>query len=371
MKAARLAVFALLFAAPAATHAQEVARDRGARMVRLAEGVFTILHEDATHEWPTNTMDWPHGNTGVILGAAGVLVVDATLYPSRARADIGLIRAVTNLPVRWLVNTHWHGDHTHGNAVYRDSFPGLAIIGARQNRDFIAVNQARYPTSAVAPGSALRGIVAHLDSVRRSGRDSTGRRYSPAELATLETIIGERRVQLEEYAQVRVSPPDVLFDGSMALDLGARAVELVDRGRANSPHDVTVYLPAERILFSGDIVVHPVPYAWESYPVPWIDVLRALEATPITAMVPGHGPVMHDHRYTAQVRRLLEATRERAARLLAAGQSIAATAGKVDLADQRAVFVTPDDPLTGILWRDSILGAMVERMAACVTGYRC
>src|ERR1700757_4550064 len=64
------------------------ARDAGARMERVAENVYAIIHDDATDEWP-------HGNTGVVVTDAGVLVIDATYLPSRARADIALIRSVT------------------------------------------------------------------------------------------------------------------------------------------------------------------------------------------------------------------------------------------------------------------------------------
>ena len=77
-------------------------------------------------------------------------------------------------------------------------------------------------------------------------------------------------------------------------------MELRDWGRANSPHDVTVYLPEERILFTGDIVVQsPLPYSGASWPVPWIEVLRGIEAMPVAALVPGHGPVQRDHAYTS------------------------------------------------------------------------
>src|SRR3982750_2957419 len=73
-------------------------RDAGARMERVADGVYAIVHDRATE-------DWIHGNTGVVVGDDGVLVVDATYLPSRARADIALIRSVTDKPVRYLVIT--------------------------------------------------------------------------------------------------------------------------------------------------------------------------------------------------------------------------------------------------------------------------
>src|SRR5512132_1833989 len=105
----------LLLLAGLAGTASAQARDSTARMERIADGVYAILHDDATDQWP-------HGNTGVIVGKDAVLVVDACYLPSRARADIALIRSVTNKPVRYLVYTHWHFDHNNGASAYVDAY---------------------------------------------------------------------------------------------------------------------------------------------------------------------------------------------------------------------------------------------------------
>src|SRR5215212_9834228 len=114
----------LLLAAGPLDAAGAQARDPGARLERVADSVYVIIHDDATDQWP-------HGNTGVIVTSDGVLVVDATYLPSRARADIALIRTVTAQPVRYLVYTHWHFDHNNGAIAYRDSFPAVTIVSER------------------------------------------------------------------------------------------------------------------------------------------------------------------------------------------------------------------------------------------------
>src|SRR4029453_3733030 len=106
-----------LLAAPPPAHI----RAGGARMERVADGVYVIIHDNATDEWP-------HGNTGVIVGQDAVAVIDATYLPSRARADIALIRRVTPKPVRYLIYTHWHFDHNNGGIAYRGGFPELALL---------------------------------------------------------------------------------------------------------------------------------------------------------------------------------------------------------------------------------------------------
>ena len=143
---------------------------------------------------------------------------------------------------------------------------------------------------------------------------------------------------------------------------------LENRGRANSPADVTVYLPEARVLFTGDILVHPLPYVGASHPLPWIDVLRAVEATPISAMVPGHGPVFTDHSYTRSVRQLFEVTRDRVAALMKEGKLLDAIVKSVDLSDQARLFSTPDAAEN---LRGAFKDVLVERMHQCVQGYRC
>src|SRR5438270_1888872 len=92
------------------------------RMVtRLTDGVYEIRHKDA----PDHFL---HGNTVVVIGDSGVLVVDSCYLPSTALEDIAQIRQWTNKPVRYLLNTHWHNDHVQGNASYAAAFPAITII---------------------------------------------------------------------------------------------------------------------------------------------------------------------------------------------------------------------------------------------------
>ena len=102
--------------------------DAGARMLRLAEGVYVIEHDDATGEWP-------HGNTGVIVGAAGAYVIDSCYLPSRARADIALIRRVTARPVRLPVPsptaTRFQASHCSPSATPRAGSSSASINGRR------------------------------------------------------------------------------------------------------------------------------------------------------------------------------------------------------------------------------------------------
>ena len=341
-----------------------------ARVERLAEGVYAIIHPDATTDWATNTTDWPNSNVGVIIGDSAVLVVDADYLPSEARADIERIRKLTSKPVRFLVNTHWHGDHTHGNSAYRDSFPGIPIVGARENHDYIEINQARFPSYMTAAGVRAQQL-RDLEHLQSTGADSAGHLLSPSERSRLALNIRQRHQELDELSQLVVAPPTVLFDKEMRIDLGNRIVVLQNRGRANSPDDVTIYVPGEKILFSGDILVHPVPYAYRSYPTHWRNVLRQIETVPIVALVPGHGPVQRDHAYTRLVRELMDSTLARTRAIVLRAGTVDSANKNLDLSDFRPRFVRPDDALARALWDDSIKGALPARAYYCSIGYDC
>jgi cyclase len=352
---------ALLAAAPCALAAQGEARDATARLERVGDGAYVIIHDDATD-------DWPHGNTGVIVGDEGVLVVDATYLPSRARADIALIRRVTPKPVRYLVYTHWHFDHNNGGIAYREAFPGVTIVSERETAGYIVLNGTWWARMSVAPGSPRQALLAGLQAELASGRDTAGAPLAAEARARLEKAVRQRQAEMVELRTLEVVPPDLRFDRQLTLRLGKRRVELVDRGRANSPHDVTVWLPDDRILFTGDLVVQsPLPYLLASWPVPWIEVLKDIEAVPAAALVPGHGPVMHDPTYIRQVRALLEAATSRVTALALEGKTLDQIQDTLDLDDIRRATPVWRDPALDGDWKASIR-MLIERAWRGVRG---
>lgn len=352
--------FASVLAPALAAAEAPVARDAGARMERVADGVYAILHDDATDAWP-------HGNTGIVVGEEGVLVVDSCYLPSRAKADIALIRSVTDEPVRYLVFTHWHFDHNNGTMAYRDAFPGITIVSERETRGFVDLNGTWWARMSTASGSNRRADLARLEEQLESGKDADAHALSDDARRKTEKAVGQRKAELQELASLQVVPPTLVFDREITLSLGRRRVQLHDWGRANSPHDVTLYLPDERVLFTGDILVQsPLPYVGASWPVPWIDVLRQLEAVPIAAMVPGHGPVMHDHSYTRQVRELLEAATSRVEAKAREGLTLEQVQDAVDLLDLRK-GVWDAGPEVREEWKVNVK-ALVERAWRGVRG---
>jgi glyoxylase-like metal-dependent hydrolase (beta-lactamase superfamily II) len=261
------------------------------RVTQLAEGVYAIRHPDAPDAFPQS-------NTTVVIGRDAVLVVDSCYLPSAARQDIAQIRQWTQKPVRYLLNTHWHYDHTMGNAAYRDAFPGLSVIAHTETRNQIAGYNpgwfARYPDRG-------KQFQAAIDS----GQDPNGRALSESEVDEYRAALAGLAPVGQEYAEsqkrLAALTPDTAFEQGLSLDLGGREVRILFLGRGNTAGDAVAFLPKERILAAGDLVVHPVPYLGGGYPSDFPATLRRLKELDPAAIVPGHGDVLQSTEYLDRV----------------------------------------------------------------------
>ena len=357
----RTLVAVLLIAGVLPARADTLPRDDGARMERVADGVYVIVHDDATDEWP-------HANTGVIVGESEVFVVDTAYLPSRTEADIALIRKLTPLPVRWLAYTHWHMDHNNGAAAYQAAYPGVTIVAERETAGWAVLNADWYARMSTTPGSARLVALEEMRTRLAGGIDEEGRPLDAAARVLLAKRVAQRDGELREFATLRTVEPDLRFDGTLTLPFDGQSIELVDRGRGNSPHDTTVWLPRQRVLFAGDLLVQsPLPFTGASWPLPWIDVLRDLEAIDAARIVPGHGPVFADHAYTRAVRALLEAVVAGVESKLTEGRTLEQAQAEIDLSAVRATVPAWSDPALDADWA-TVTKVLIERAWRGVRG---
>jgi glyoxylase-like metal-dependent hydrolase (beta-lactamase superfamily II) len=261
----------------AAAHADST-ETRERTVTPVADGVYVIRHPDAPDTFP-------QGNTTVVIGKREVLVVDSCYLPSDAKKDIAQIRQWTRLPVRYLVNTHWHYDHTMGNGTYVAAFPGIAVIAHKDTAAHIAGYNPgwfeRFPKRAQRFQAILDG-----------GKDTDGKPLdADARAEYTRAAAGVAKVAPEMKAIVD-HPPDTSFEKELRLDLGGREVVLLHLGRGNTTGDALVWLPKEKIVVAGDLVDHPVPYLGGGFPVDEVGTLRELARLDFTTLVPGHGDVL-------------------------------------------------------------------------------
>ena len=270
-------------------------------ITKLAEGVYEIRHPDAPDTFP-------QGNTTVVIGEKAVLVVDSCLMPSSARLDIEQIRKWTDKPVTYLVNTHWHFDHTLGNATYAAAFPGLQIIAHRHTAKMMAEFNpgaiARYPSRADRLKKALD-----------SGKQIDGSPMSASDRLDYQRAFDGNAGVVAELKNAVQATANITFDHELTLDLGNRTAEIRFLGRANTAGDTVIYLPKEKIIAVGDMLDHPVPYLFGGFPVDLIGTLQVLSEIDAQTIIPGHGDVLHDKTYIAQVTAMVKAVNHEAEKL--------------------------------------------------------
>lgn len=205
-------------------------------LIEVSDGVFAYIQPDGS---------WWINNTGFMVGAHGVVSVDACATEKRTRAYRDAIRSVTDRPVRTLVNTHHHGDHTHGNSLFRDAT-----------------------------------IVAHEDTrvgVLAGGIMRNAPFWTPFDVGDVE-----------------LEPPSLTYATGVTLWVDDLRCEVTHVGTpAHTTNDSLVWLPDRSTLFSGDLLfAGGTPFLLMGSVTGAIDVLEhVLAPLEATTIVPGHGPV--------------------------------------------------------------------------------
>jgi len=168
--------------------------------------------------------------------------------------------------------------------------------------------------------------------------DARARAAAAASLARLERA-------LAEFREIVIEAPTVTFETGLRIDLGGRVVELRHFGRGNTGGDVVAWLPAERILVAGDLVDHPVPYAFGGYPTEWSTTLDRLAALDPLLVVPGHGEVLRGKGYIERVAALIRGIRQQVTDLLeknGGGFALEEVQKAIDLGAARREFAGDD-----------------------------
>ena len=294
------------------------------KIAQLADGVYEIQHE-------------PNGNTTVIVGDRQVFVVDSCFLPSAAREDIAQIQKWTDKPVAFVLNTHFYNDHNLGNRIYLDVFPALTII---------AHVETKKDMDMFGPGSLMREQKTKADilQMQHDGKGPDGKALSEDDKQQLMDALVHQDAVIAELKDIKFQSATLTFDHDFTIDLGNLEVQVKFLGRGNTTGDVVVYLPREKIVIAGDLVVSPIPYFYDGYPVEWIQTLQNLAALDAGVIVPGHGPIMHDKTYIYLERDLIrsavdqmnERLRQTAPALF---QNLDDVKGAVDLTSYRQRFV--------------------------------
>jgi cyclase len=271
-------------------------------------------------------------NAAIVVNDEGVLVVDTHLRPSAAREIIQAIRTITKQPIRYVVNSHFHNDHTQGNQAYFGVFPkGVAYLSHdNARREIIGKAMPRVRDE-------MKRLPDHIEELRRRAEHLTDEK----EKYRLNAQIQTATVYLDELKQINITLPTITFDSSFYLH-GSRPIEIHYFGRGHTAGDIVLFLPTERVLISGDLFLGPhIPYAADSYPSEWVQTLTKILQLDFDQVALGHTRVTKGEEARSQMQRLISFMSDVVAQvgqMVAASKSLAQVKASVDVAQYRSQF---------------------------------
>ncbi|MGD0434862.1 MAG: MBL fold metallo-hydrolase [Bryobacteraceae bacterium] len=255
---------------------------------KVADGVYCALaHRQAI----TNC------NAAIFVNSADVLVVDAHSKPSAASALITQIREeITTKPVRYLVNTHFHWDHTQGDPAYRATGGRVEIIASEMTKQILAKDgRNRLKESLDSVPQIIDGLQARLS---KAG--------DPAEQEFYKEQIRLAQAYQLEMRSYAPELPDITFTKSHVIKDRAHDLHIEFHGRAHTAGDVVVFCPQKRAVATGDMIIGFLPNIADGYPRDWPRTINSTGQLAADWILPGHGMVQPDHQRMIQMRNYIE-----------------------------------------------------------------
>ena len=243
----------------------------------IAPGVFFTTGEDQINVG---------SNSMVVVNDDDVLVVDSHISPAAARALVASVKTITDKPIRTLVNTHYHYDHANGNQVFGKD---VEIIGHEFTRQKLLGDVLHETTYINNAGPATQQ--AAVDDLTRQAAAASG-----AAKAELEARLAVLKRHVVELREVHPVAPNVTLRDKLTLYRGKREIQILHLGKGHTGGDVVVYLPKEKVAFTGDLFYAGAPYLGDGYPVEFVETLEKLKSLPFDVAVPGHGALVRDRK---------------------------------------------------------------------------
>ena len=242
------------------------------RFEKVAEGVY----------FSTTTGSINTGSNGaVIVNADDVLIVDPGITPAAGRAFIEDVKTLTNKPVKYVVDTHYHYDHAFANQVFG---PDVTLIGHDLTRRHLLANvmqQRTYQTNGV---QAIATTFTRL-------RDQIAKAPDAQQKAVFERQLAIHQAYADQQKLIKPTPPTTTLTNDLTIHRGGREIQIRFVGRAHTDGDVVVFLPQERIVATGDMVTNGLSFTGDAFVQEWPATLEKLMTLDFDTVMPGHGAV--------------------------------------------------------------------------------
>ncbi len=216
-------------------------------------------------------------NAGFVILDQSVLVFDTHFTPEAGTALRNAIHSITSKPVRYVVNSHGHSDHTHGNQAFADA---LLIGSANARRDVLQIDIPSLTRTLSITKSQLRKL-------RQEIRTS-----EPEKSARLREQIKVREDYAQALSKLKIRAPSMILDDTLTLQDGQQEARILYLGPGHTDGDLVLFLPAHKIAFVGDLLFNrAIPNVQDATILEWMKTLREVAKLNADRFVPGHGPI--------------------------------------------------------------------------------
>jgi glyoxylase-like metal-dependent hydrolase (beta-lactamase superfamily II) len=311
------------------------------RWRELASGVW-VGERPVSYRSPVMT------NTTVVIGNTGVLVFDAAGLAIQGERLVAKVAELTDKPITHIAISHWHGDHSMGDYAVLEKFPAAEVI----SHEFTARYIASPNGDRVEPRDlkAEAEYKARVEKALETGVRSDGTPVTPGMRAFYAGLLADFDFVNREIDRREVTRPTRTMTDRLVIDLGGRTAELRHIAPGNTKGDMFLWLPAEKVLATGDIVVRPTPYGFFSYPRSWAGVLRELKTLGATQIVPGHGDVMTGAAYLDLLAETMDLVATQVDAAVKAGKTLDETRAAMDWSTVESRFTGSDDGMLPVLF---------------------
>lgn len=325
MRRSRLSLlFALVALSGLAFHAQTPAPQTAYRFQQIVPGVYSAIG--------TGTLN-VGSNSAVIVNQDDVLIVDSHISPESGRVMLQELKAIADKPVRFLVNTHFHYDHVNGNQAFP---PAVDIIGHEFTRRKLTGDILERGMFA----DLVKGLPKQLDDLR-------ARAAAEQDAAAKSRLDQQVRVQTAFAASLedlKVTAPNVTVTDRMTLFRGDREIRLLYLGHGHTAGDLVVYLPKERVLCSGDLLVNGLANLIDGFVDEWPAALEKLKPLDFVDVIPGHGEPFKGKERIDWFQEFLRDLWKQASSLHDQNVSAADAARRIDMTAHKAHYPTIPGP---------------------------
>jgi len=258
------------------------------KLQRVAKDIYCAL---------ARPQAFTNSNAAIFVNSHDVLVVDSHSKPSAAAALVAQIkREITEKPVRYLVDTHFHYDHTGGNPAYHRGDGKVQIIASEVTKQLM-MERSRNDLK-----DNLDSIPATIDRVQKLA-DSAA---TPERRAVFEDLVPQLKAYQAEMQAYPLDLPDVTFDKSYIIKDRAHDLHIEFHGRAHTAGDTIVFCPQKKAMASGDAIISFGPNFQDGYPRDWPGTADSILSLAPSSIMPGHGPVQIGTSHAVMFRNLVE-----------------------------------------------------------------